>query len=104
MKISLNEDSSSTSTECTNNTDITEEFLVSISDIPITDKGTTLPPFVPFTSSTAPLGALHPIAPQKGIKDTKCDLCGELYTKQGLTKHRNKCLTKPEKHLTNRNN
>ena len=46
MKISLNEDSSSTSTECTNNTDITEEFLVSISDIPITDKGTTLPPFV----------------------------------------------------------
>ena len=62
MKISLNEDSSSTSTECTNNTDITEEFLVSISDIPITDKGTTL----------------------------------QMFT--------NKCLTKPEKHLTNRNN
>ena len=40
---------------------------------------------------------------KKRIRDTKCDSCGGLYTKKGLTKHRNKFLTQPDKHLSNQN-
>ena len=56
----------------TNLTDIDEDFLASISDIPLTNTATIPPPFVPFCPPT------DDNAPKKSVKDTKCDLCGEL--------------------------
>ena len=53
-------------------------FLTSIRDIPNSDKA-TLPPFGPFGSPTQPINSN---VSQKGVKDTKCDLCGELFTKK----------------------
>ena len=95
---------SSTIISCENSNDITEEFLESISDIVLPPSAKELPPFVPFSSNNSSTNVSEKeVVAKLGQKDTKCDLCGGLYTKKGLTKHRNKCLTQPEKHLSNQN-
>ena len=91
-KIDTNESKLS---EFQDKSDITEDFLSSIEDI--SSSKAVKPPAVPFASPPVKLNFVEPIETpnnsQKGVRDSPCDMCGELWTKRGLTKHRNKCLT-----------